>query len=98
MTQLSLDIEALKNLLYELLAETVTSQVLKELENDVKLSGWVKTGIDIHKNEEGFKRECAFCKNELKESRAKEIEGHFNDAYNSFIAKIDKNIELLAKK
>lgn len=95
---LSLDVDALKKLASDLLEETVTSQVIQELESNANLSSWVKAGIELHRIDHGFRNECAFCKNELIESRVKEIEGHFNDAYNSFITKIEKNINAITQR
>lgn len=96
--EIEIDFVKLKVLVTGLLEETVTSQVLQELETNSNVASWVKQGLQIHKTEVGYSSECSFCKNELKVDRVQALEGHFNDAYNNFIGKIDRNLAVLDQR
>lgn len=95
---MDLDLAKLKTLIVGLLQETVTSQIIQELENDSNIANWVKQGLNLHKTETGYGSECSFCKNELKADRVEALEGHFNDAYNNFIQKLDRNLGYIDQK
>lgn len=70
-----------------LLKKTVVSAVIETLKDDQELSGWVKTGLAKHKKEHSS--DCLFCGQSLPDGRIEELEAHFNDKYNAFIAEIE---------
>lgn len=70
-----------------LLKKTVVSSVIEALKNDQELSGWVKTGLAKHKKDHS--NDCLFCGQPLPDGRIQELEAHFNDKYNAFIAEIE---------
>jgi len=70
-----------------LLKKTVVSAVIETLKNDQELSGWVKTGLAKHKKDHS--NDCLFCGQPLPDGRIRELEAHFNDKYNAFIAEIE---------
>lgn len=70
-----------------LLKKTVVSAVVETLKDDQELSGWVKTGLAKHKKEHSS--DCLFCGQPLPDGRIEELEAHFNDKYNAFIAEIE---------
>jgi wobble nucleotide-excising tRNase len=70
-----------------LLKKTVVSAVIETLKDDQELSGWVKTGLAKHKKEQSS--DCLFCGQPLPDGRIEELEAHFNDKYNSFLAEIE---------
>ena len=70
-----------------LLKKTVVSAVIEPLKNDQELSGWVKTGLAKHKKDHSS--DCLFCGQPLPDGRIEELESHFNDKYNAFIAEIE---------
>lgn len=70
-----------------LLKKTVVSAVIETLKDDQELSGWVKTGLAKHKKEHSS--DCLFCGQPLPDGRIEELEAHFNDKYNAFIAEIE---------
>jgi wobble nucleotide-excising tRNase len=82
------DTQQLTHQVIALLKETVVSAVIETLKNDPELSGWVKTGLAKHKNENSS--ECLFCGQPLPVGRIQELEAHFNDKYNAFIAEIGR--------
>ena len=70
-----------------LLRKTVVSAAIESLKNDQELSGWVKTGLAMHKKVHSS--DCLFCGQPLPEGHIQELEAHFNDQYNAFIAEIE---------
>ncbi|MDB6122473.1 MAG: hypothetical protein JWQ71_1466 [Pedosphaera sp.] len=78
------DLNGIRMEVEEILKLTVVSEVLKELSNDEKVAEWVKTGLDLHKGEKHTDT-CRFCSSEIPAGRINLLEGHFNDAYNSFL-------------
>ena len=69
------------------LSKTVVSAAIEALKNDQELSDWVKTGLVKHKKEHSSN--CLFCGQPLTEGHIQELEAHFNDQYNAFIAEIE---------
>lgn len=81
------DIQQLTDQVVVLLKKTVVSSVIETLKNDQELSGWVKTGLAKHKKEHF--NDCLFCGQPLPDGRIQDLEAHFNDKYNAFIAEIE---------
>ncbi len=69
------------------LGKTVISSVIDALKDDQELSGWVKIGLAKHKKDNSA--DCLFCGQTLPDGRLQELESHFNDRYNDFIAEIE---------
>jgi wobble nucleotide-excising tRNase len=82
------DTRQLTDQVVELLKKTVVSAVIETLKNDTELSGWVKTGLAKHKKDSS--NDCLFCGQPLPDGRIQELDAHFNDKYNAFIAEIDR--------
>lgn len=81
------DTQQLTDQVVALLKKTVVSAVIENLKNDQELSGWVKTGLAKHKKDHSS--DCLFCGQPLPDGRIQELEEHFNDKYNAFIAEIE---------
>lgn len=81
------DTQQLTDKVVALLRKTVVSAIIEALKNDQELSGWVKIGLAKHKKEHS--NDCLFCGQLLPEGRIQELEAHFNDKYNAFIAEIE---------
>jgi len=81
------DTQQLTDQVVALLKKTVVSAVIENLKKDQELSGWVKTGLAKHKKDHS--NECLFCGQSLPDGRIQELEAHFNDKYNAFIAEIE---------
>lgn len=77
----------------EVLGKTVVSAVIDALKNDPDLSRWVKTGFEKHRRDNSS--ECLFCGQDLPAGRLQELEAHFNDKYNAFIAEIENLSRLI---
>lgn len=82
------DTQQLTDQVVALLGKTVVSAVIDTLKSDQELSGWVKTGLEKHI--EDHSKDCLFCGQALPEGRIRELEAHFNDEYNAFIAQIER--------
>lgn len=82
------DTQKLTDRVISVLGKTVVSAVIETLKNDQELSGWVKSGLAIHKKDNSS--DCLFCGRPLPEERLQELEAHFNDKYNAFIAEIER--------
>ena len=81
------DTQQLTDQVVALLKKTVVSAVIETVKNDQELSGWMKMGLAKHKKEHS--NDCLFCGQPLPEGRIQELEAHFNDKYNAFIAEIE---------
>ena len=77
----------------EVLGKTVVSAVIDALKNDPDLSKWVKMGFEKHRRDNSS--ECLFCGQDLPAGRLQELEAHFNDKYNAFIAEIENLSRLI---
>lgn len=71
-----------------LLKKTVVSAVIETLKNDQELSEWVKTGLAKHRRDHSD--DCLFCGQPLPDGRIQNLEAHFNDQYNAFVAEIER--------
>lgn len=61
----------------ELLKEEPTKDVvIEKLEKNKPLYDWVKLGLDFDEN----KKECAFCGNDVRQDRIKELNSYFSNA------------------
>ena len=78
-------VELVFQTLYEktkkILSTSVVSKTLNELVSNGALSKWVQSGLELHKNDKGYKNICSFCKNSISKSRMSEIESHFNESH-----------------
>ncbi|WP_165482564.1 AAA family ATPase [Legionella bozemanae] len=87
------DTQKLTNQVVALLKKTVVSSVIETLKNDQELSGWVKTGLAKHKK--AHSNDCLFCGQTLPDGRIRELDAHFNDEYNAFIAEIESHCSIV---
>jgi len=71
----------------EILKRSVVSQVMDELVRDMEVGKWVQTGLMLHKGQRQTNA-CRFCGNNISPERLAKIEGHFNDAFTSFMREI----------
>lgn len=78
-----------------ILAETVGSTVLQSLKEDTTLGSWVREGLKLHR--ERNPQLCLFCNQSIPEQRLAKLEGHFNDAHDHFLQKIDRLIKKYEK-
>ncbi|OGC00668.1 hypothetical protein A2V82_04220, partial [candidate division KSB1 bacterium RBG_16_48_16] len=72
----------------EILSQTVTSQVIENLQTDEVINKWVEEGLQIHK--EKSLKVCAFCDQKIPTARFKDLENHFSDEYQIMIRSIQK--------
>jgi len=72
-------------------------RLLSDLQNiDEKLREWLRVGYEIHKDKQ-HPVKCEFCKNEVSETRLKELGEYFSDVLRNLIKDIEqliKNISL----
>ena len=69
-----------------ILKQEVTAQkIIEKLNQNLKLSEWVKEGIELHKNE----TICQFCGSQLREERLDELNKHFSREFNNLLRDID---------
>jgi wobble nucleotide-excising tRNase len=57
----------------------ITSKIIAKLAQNPDLNSWVETGLHIHKDINQL--DCEFCGNKISEKRIKDLEEHFNKAY-----------------
>lgn len=79
-----------------LMLRTVVSATLAELTADPLTANWVKTGLMLHKTENGHDPTCRFCGQTLSDERVRALEGHFNDQYEKFLGAISDADDMLA--
>ncbi len=73
-----------------LLSTTVVSQVIEKLKEDQELSEWVRKGLTLHRNRHS--KICLFCGQLISAARLSELEAHFTDEYEKFLAILDNKI------
>ena len=73
----------------ELLSRTVTSNIISRLEDEPEIAKWVEEGLRIHGGEVPTNT-CEFCGSTITSARRQALEGHFNDAYKSFLLDLEK--------
>jgi wobble nucleotide-excising tRNase len=71
----------------DVLAKTVVSEIIESLKNDINLSQWVRTGLDLHETSNSTK--CLFCGQLMPNELLKRYRAHFNDKFNQFISEIE---------
>lgn len=82
-------IEILKEANEVLSIEVQPSKVIQDLLSNDDLQEWVKEGITLHKGE---RQKCAFCGNNIEQTRWDELDKHFTKQVDEFIEKLDKLI------
>jgi len=75
----------------EMLARSVLSSALSELENNPAVAVWINQGLTLHTGENASKK-CRFCDQILTDERLKLLQGHFNDEFRKFQGDIDSLI------
>lgn len=71
----------------EILNNKVSAQkIIEKLNQNARLSQWVKDGIELHKDE----TTCQFCGNNLTAERLDELNKHFSKEYDNLIEIINK--------
>ena len=85
----TIDLINLRSRVSVLLDNSIVSHVLHELTGDIAI--WAQQGLSLHKGD--YHSEiCRFCGNEFSTTRRKELEGHFNDAFELFQKEADQLI------
>jgi len=76
-----------------ILSQKVTAQqIIEKLKANLKLSNWVKEGIDLHQNE----KVCQFCGNPLPSDLLERLNKHFSREFDKLIEQINsKGKEIL---
>ncbi len=82
----NLDLSELEKEVKDILAKSITSEVIESLKSDTEVSKWVEHGLGIHKNKK--LETCAFCNQKIPPERIKELESHFNEEYQKTIEAI----------
>lgn len=75
----------------EILEKTVTAKVIERLNLNDELNHWVKCGLNLVKDQGLIK--CPFCDENLPPNLIDQLEGHFNNEYDSLIQEIDSSIQ-----
>lgn len=71
----------------EILNHKASAQkIIEKLNQNARLSQWVKEGIELHKNE----TTCQFCGNNLTAERLEELNKHFSKEYDKLIETINQ--------
>lgn len=76
-----LDISALLAEVNELIQQTVKSNVIERLKNDIALNAWVKDGHALHTG----KDVCEFCGGTLPHDLLESLSNHFSEDYDNLI-------------
>jgi wobble nucleotide-excising tRNase len=84
----TLDFEALRGRVDELLQRTVASKVIEELSVDPSLADWVLAGIKHHTGKKHSDK-CRFCESPLPAGRIERLRAHFNDEYNQLLTGLE---------
>lgn len=71
----------------QVLEKTVVAATLAELTENPQLSVWVRTGLHLHTGEQQ-RDTCSFCNQIIEPQRLEQLEAHFNDAFERFLAEI----------
>ena len=91
--ELTINLRELRSRISALLEKSVVSHVLAELRSDSKVAIWVQQGLNLHTGDHQSDT-CRFCRNEFSAARREELEGHFNDAFDTF----QKEVKLLVSE
>jgi len=80
--EISLNLTKFLNDIKEILEKKVSAQqIIEKLNQNARLSNWVREGIEIHKEE----TTCQFCGNKLTTERKEELNKHFSKEFDDFI-------------
>lgn len=74
----------------ELVKQTVESVLIQRLTDNPDISDWVETGVALHKHHSS--KICEYCRQQIPETRLKELTSHFNDADRTLKQNIDSLI------
>ena len=74
----------------QLVQETVVSSSISTLRDNPRLGAWVREGLRLHKEQSSAT--CLMCEQPLPDTRLKELEGHFNAAYERLLGRVDRSI------
>jgi wobble nucleotide-excising tRNase len=75
------------------LARVVTSAVIESLKKDSDAASWIKVGLEKHQVRKAIN--CLFCDQRLPATRLDALNAHFNDAYQTLLADLEKRIQRL---
>jgi len=79
---ISLNLTKFLNDVKEILEKKVSAQqIIEKLNQNARLSNWVREGIELHKEE----TMCQFCGNKLTTERIAELNKHFSKEFDDFI-------------
>jgi len=80
--KISLNLKNSLNDVKEILEKKVSAQkIIEKLNQNARLSNWVREGIELHKEE----TTCQFCGNKLTTERIAELNKHFSKEFDDFI-------------
>ena len=80
--KISLNLTKFLNDVKEILEKKVSAhQIIEKLNQNARLSNWVREGIELHKKE----TTCQFCGNKLTTERIAELNKHFSKEFDDFI-------------
>ena len=79
--------DSLRSKTADVLSETVVSEIIQSLRDDVEVSRWVRQGLDLHKKQGGT--ECLFCNQALPGQRLSALERHFSTAYETLMDSLE---------
>lgn len=85
------NLDLLNKKINDILEKTVTARVIDRLNLNDELNHWVKCGLTLVKDQGLIK--CPFCDEKLSTNLIDQLEGHFNNEYDSLIQEIDSSIQ-----
>ena len=74
----------------QLVQETVASSSISALREHPRLGVWVREGLRLHQKQSSAI--CLMCEQPLPDARLKELDGHFNAAYERLVDRIGRSI------
>lgn len=82
------NVASLSDEIIKLSLETVVSERIKRLDDNIAVSNWIERGIELHQD----KKICEFCGAYLPDQLLETYRKHFSDAYKKMLEKIDNYI------
>ena len=79
------DLTALRDMVVDLLSQTVASKPVQSLKDDPYKAEWVQRGMDFHNDDE-----CPFCENHIPKQRKLDLESHFNAEYKDGLTSLER--------
>ena len=79
------DWAALRDMVVDLLSQTVISKPIQSLMDDPDKAEWVRRGMDFYND-----NECPFCKKQMPEQRKLDLESHFDAEYEDTLTLLDR--------